>query len=167
LTGCRFCAVSHRNHSSNFAFIPSRDDPVQQRRKKIPKLGKQSESESGRSPMKSILRALALTGILGLGAAAAQAQVRFAVRAGVPVPAVVAAIPPAPGVGYVWTPGYYAEGMWVPGQWVYQGYDYGYDRAYVGVYAHRDFDHGYYDRDSRRGHDRDSYRGHEGFRDRH
>lgn len=124
--------------------------------------------------MKSILRALVMTGILGIGAAAAQAQVRFAVRVGVPAPVVVAAIPPSPGVGYVWTPGYYADGMWVPGEWVYQGYNYGYDRAYIGVYAHRDFDRGYYDRgyydhdrDFRRDHDRDGYRGHEGFRDRH
>jgi len=110
--------------------------------------------------MKNILRALALTGILGLGAAAAQAQVRFGVRIGVPAPMVVAAVPPCPGVGYVWTPGYYAGAVWVPGAWMYRGYD----RGYVGVYAHRDFDHGYYGRDFRA--DRDGYRGHEGFRGR-
>lgn len=84
--------------------------------------------------MKSILRALALTGILGLGAAAAQAQVRFGVGigVGVPAPMVVAAVPPCPGVGYVWTPGYYAGAMWIPGAWVYRGYG----RAYVGGYWH-------------------------------
>jgi hypothetical protein len=72
--------------------------------------------------MKSILRALALSGILGLGAAAAQAQVSFYAR----VPgraAVVARVPPCPGVGYTWTPGYYAGAVFVPGRWAYRGYE--------------------------------------------
>lgn len=70
--------------------------------------------------MKSILRALALTGIIGLGAAGAQAQTRVFV--GVRAPVVVAAVPACPGVGYVWSPGYYAGAVFVPGRWVYRGY---------------------------------------------
>ena len=73
--------------------------------------------------MKSILRALALTGIVGFGAAAgAQAQTRVYVGIGAPV---VAAIPPCPGDGYVWTAGYYEGRAWVPGRWIYRGYDRG------------------------------------------
>ena len=78
--------------------------------------------------MKSILRAVALSGILAMGAAAAQAQVRIGVRLGV-APAIVAAVPPCPGPGYVWTAGYYDGNMWVPGQWLYEGYG---ARVYVG-----------------------------------
>jgi len=87
--------------------------------------------------MKSILRALALTGIVSLGAAAAQAQPRvvFGVRA----PAVVAAVPACPGVGYVWTPGYYSGPVFVPGRWVFRG----------GPVIARDFHAGYYHRDFR------------------
>ncbi|MGB7167981.1 MAG: hypothetical protein WBD32_03180 [Acidobacteriaceae bacterium] len=106
--------------------------------------------------MRSILRALALTGILGLGAAAAQAQVRIGVGIGVGPAAVVAAIPPSPGVGYIWTPGYYYGSVWMPGRWAYRGgyvgaYGRGYDGGYYGHYDHyradgwnrgRDF-HGY------------------------
>ncbi len=89
--------------------------------------------------MKSILRALALTGILGLGAAAgAQAQTRVVIGVGAPV---VAVVPACPGVGYVWTPGYYSGVVFVPGRWVFRGYDR--DRVVV-----RDFH-----RDVRYGHD--------------
>jgi len=70
--------------------------------------------------MKSILRALALAGIVGLGAAAAQAQPRVVVA--VRAPAVVAAVPACPGDGYVWVPGYYTFGRFVPGRWVYRGF---------------------------------------------
>ena len=94
--------------------------------------------------MKSILRALALTGILGISAAGAQAQTRVFVGVGAPV---VAAIPACPGVGYVWTPGYYSGAVFVPGRWVYRGFDR--DRVVVRDFhrdAHRDFR---YDRDSR------------------
>jgi len=83
--------------------------------------------------MKNILRALALTGILGLGAAAAQAQTRVFV--GVRGPGVVAAIPACPGMGYVWTPGYYAGPVFVPGRWIYRGYEH---RVVVRDY-HRDY----------------------------
>ena len=71
--------------------------------------------------MKSILRALALTGIVGFGAAAgAQAQTRVYVGFGAPV---VSAIPPCPGVGYEWSAGYYDGPVFVPGRWIYRGYD--------------------------------------------
>jgi WXXGXW repeat (2 copies) len=76
--------------------------------------------------MKRFLRALACTSLLGIAAAAAQAQVAF-VRVHAPFrAAVVVAVPPCPGVGYVWTPGYYAGAVWVPGIWAYRGYDRGY-----------------------------------------
>lgn len=103
--------------------------------------------------MKSILRALALTGVLGLGAAAVQAQVSFSVGFGAPV----VAVPPSPGIGYVWTPGYYYGNLWVPGRWVFEGYGpNAYVNAYSGYYG------GYYGRD----YDRDRYRGDDGYRDR-
>lgn len=97
--------------------------------------------------MKSILRALALTGIVGLGAAGAQAQTRVFV--GVRTPEVVASIPACPGVGYVWSAGYYNGPVFVPGRWVYRGFDR--DRVVV-----RDFH-----RDSHRDlrYDRNGYRG--------
>jgi hypothetical protein len=91
-----------------------------------------------------------MTGILGLGAAGAQAQTRVFVGFGAPV---VAAVPPCPGVGYVWTPGYYSGAVFVPGRWIDRRYDR--DRVVVQSFqrdAHRDFR---YDRDDRnRGHDR-------------
>lgn len=86
--------------------------------------------------MKSILRALALTGVLGLGAAAAQAQVGIYAAVRVPRAAVVVGIPPCPGAGYIWTPGYYAGAVWVPGNWVYRGY-----QRPVVVAPYRGFDH--------------------------
>jgi hypothetical protein len=105
--------------------------------------------------MKSILRTLALTGMIGIGTVAgAQAQTRVYVGIGAPI---VAAIPPCPGDGYIWTAGYYEGPVWVPGRWIYRGYDRDdYFRARV------DWDHHYsYDRD-RRGYDRDDhYRGHD------
>jgi hypothetical protein len=99
--------------------------------------------------VKSILRALALTGIIGLGAAAAQAQTRVFVGVGTPI---VAAVPACPGVGYIWTPGYYSGAVWFPGRWVYRGYGYGVygrDRVVAGGFHNgyaRDFR---YDRDFR------------------
>ncbi len=82
--------------------------------------------------MKSILRALALTGILGLGAAGAQAQTRVFIGVR---PAIVAPVPPCPGVGYIWAPGYYSGAVWFPGRWVYRGYD----RGVVVRGFHRDY----------------------------
>jgi hypothetical protein len=89
--------------------------------------------------MKRILRTLALTGIVAAAAVAgqaqAQAQVGIAVRVGPPAPVYYNTyVPACPGVGYVWTPGYYAGRVWVPGSWVHRDYY---------AYAHRDyrFDH--------------------------
>jgi hypothetical protein len=98
--------------------------------------------------MKSILRALALTGILGLGAAAG-AQAQTGVFIGVRAP-IVAVIPPCPGDGYFWSAGYYSGPVWVPGRWVFRGYDR--DRVVV-----RDFHRGDYHRDFR--YDHDGFRG--------
>jgi hypothetical protein len=83
--------------------------------------------------MNRILRALAFTGLLGITAAAAQAQVRVYAGVRVAPPVVVAAVPPCPGVGYAWTPGYYAGAVWYPGRWAYRGYDHGY---FVGGYRY-------------------------------
>lgn len=95
--------------------------------------------------MKRMLRALAFSGILATAAAAAQAQVMVAVRAPFRHAVVVAAVPPCPGVGYIWTPGYYAGAVWVPGRWMYRGAGGAYFRADRG-YPRHDFR---YDRDLR------------------
>jgi hypothetical protein len=94
---------------------------------------------------KWMLGAAVATGVLGLGAGAAQAA-----EFGVYVRGPVAYVPPSPGPGYEWVAGYSANGYWVPGRW-----------NFVGV--RRDFDHerfarydgGRYDRDHYRGNDRD------------
>jgi len=96
--------------------------------------------------MKNVLRALALTGILSLGAAGAQAQTRVFVGVRTPI---VAAIPACPGDGYVWSAGCYNGPTFIPGRWVYRGFDR--DRVVV-----RDF-HRDYHRDFRS--DRDGFRG--------
>lgn len=88
--------------------------------------------------MKSVLRALALTGIIGLGAAGAQAQ-RVVVGVGFGAPAVVAAVPACPGVGYVWTPGYYAGTVFVPGRWAFRGHGFVVVGGFHRDYYHRDF----------------------------
>ena len=97
--------------------------------------------------MKNVLRALVVTGVMGVAAAAAQAQVGIYVGAG---PAYVAA-PPCPGPDYVWNAGYYAGSVWYPGRWMHREeyarfhrdyrYDYRYDRG-------RDY---HYDRNDHRG----------------
>ena len=95
--------------------------------------------------MKRTLRTLALNGIVAAAAVAgqaqAQAQVGFAVRVGPPAPAYYDAyVPACPGVGFVWTPGYYTGRVWVPGRWEHR------DRFYVAHrdyrYDHRGWDHG-------------------------
>ncbi len=107
--------------------------------------------------MKSILRTLALTGIVALSTAGMQAQTRLYVGIGGPV---ATSIPPCPGEGYVWTAGYYNSYGWVPGSWVYRGYDRNDSfRARVDVdhryYNDHDRDHSRNDRDDHsRGHDR-------------
>lgn len=112
--------------------------------------------------MKNIVRALALTGILGVAAAAAQAQVGIAigVRTAPVVVGVDEGVPPCPGDGYVWQPGYYVGSMWYPGQWVYAGYRYA-PRTYGYYGGYRVYDHDDYrrfDRDDFRYRDRDDYR---------
>ena len=132
--------------------------------------------------MKNIVRALALTGILGAAAAAAQAQVGIAVgvRTAPVVAGVEVGMPPCPGPGYVWQQGYYVGDDWYPGQWVYAGYGYApraygyyggyrvYDRD--DYYRHRDWDDRYRDherweherwehRDRDWDHDRGEHRG--------
>lgn len=112
--------------------------------------------------MKNIVRALALTGILGAAAAAAQAQVGIAVgvRTAPVVAGVEVGMPPSPGDGYVWQPGYYVGDVWYPGQWVYAGYGYA-PRAYGYYGGYRVYDHDdyrRYDRDDFRYRDRDDYR---------
>jgi hypothetical protein len=94
--------------------------------------------------MKSILRTLALSGVVAAAAVAgqAQAQVRFAVRVGPPAPAYYDTyVPPCPGVDFYWTPGYYTGRAWMPGRWVHR------DRLYVEHrdyrYDHHDFDRGW------------------------
>jgi hypothetical protein len=92
--------------------------------------------------MKGILRTLALTGIVAAAGAAAQAQVAFAVRVGPPVPVVAydSYVPACPGVGFIWTPGYYAGRAWVPGRWMHRD---GYVDAHRDYrFDHRGWDHG-------------------------
>lgn len=93
--------------------------------------------------MKSILRTLALSGMVAAAAVAgqaqAQAQVGFAVRVGPPAPVYYSGyVPPCPGVDFIWTPGYYAGAGWVPGRWVHR------DRYYV---EHRDYRYYHHDYD--------------------
>jgi hypothetical protein len=83
--------------------------------------------------MKRVLGALVLAAATLLPAAAAHAQV--AVRVG---PAAVVYATPCPGPGYIWTPGYYAGAVWVPGPWAYRAY---YRPYYAHPYAH--YYHGY------------------------
>ncbi len=56
------------------------------------------------------------------------------------------AVPASPGVGYIWTPGYYYGRVWVPGSWVFGGYA---ANPYVGAYG------GNYGRVYAGGYDRD------------
>jgi hypothetical protein len=92
--------------------------------------------------MKGILRTFAFTGILAAAAAAAQAQVGFAVRVGPTAPVVYDNyVPACPGAGFIWTPGYYSGRAYIPGRWIHRE-GYGFDhRDYR--FDHRDYDHGY------------------------
>ena len=99
--------------------------------------------------MKGILRTLALTGIIAAAGAAAQAQVAFAVRVGHPAPVAVYDnyVPACPGVGFVWTPGYYAGRAWIPGRWMHRdnyivtNRGFGVDHPYY-PHSYRGWDHG-------------------------
>ena len=98
--------------------------------------------------MKNILRTLALTGVVTAAAVAgqaqAQAQVGVAVRVGPPAPIVYNAyVPPCPGVGFYWVPGYYAGTAWVPGRWTHRDRFYVEHREYRDYhFDHRGWDHG-------------------------
>lgn len=82
-------------------------------------------------------------------------------------------VPPCPGAGYVWQAGYYNEGVWFPGAWIFGGgprvYGYGYGgRAFAGGYDRRGDDRRGFDRgrvEAGRGGERGFARGGErGFR---
>jgi hypothetical protein len=62
----------------------------------------------------------AAVAIGGLAAAATPANAAVRVFVGAPI-APVAYVPACPGPGYVWTAGYYAGGVWVPGFWRFGG----------------------------------------------
>lgn len=107
---------------------------------------------------KLALGAAMAAGVLGVGAAPAQAA-RVGIYVGVGGPAYV---PPCPGPGYAWVAGYWNGGYWVPGYWNFVGVGPAYGGGYVidrgpGFYSHRDWDRDDYrrwDRD-RRDWDRD------------
>jgi hypothetical protein len=92
--------------------------------------------------MRIILRTLALTGVVAAAAVAGQTQAQAQVAIGAPVGGPVyygGYVPPCPGPDFIWTPGYYAGTVWIPGRWMHR------DRYYV---EHRDyrFDRHDYDR---------------------
>jgi hypothetical protein len=103
------------------------------------------------STKKWMLGAALAVGVVGMGAAPAQAA-----RVGIYIGAPAAYVPPCPGPGYVWVAGYRANGYWVPGYWNYpavgprvvvRGYGWDHDR-YRGPYPeHRGFDGRHFDRD--------------------
>jgi hypothetical protein len=110
---------------------------------------KDVQKAGGIKTMKRILGALTLAAATLIPAAAAHAQVGIAVQIGPPAPAYYAAVPPCPGPGYYWAPGYYSGRVWVPGRWAYRA-SYGpryyhYDEHY---YRHDhdwdDHDHGHH-----------------------
>ena len=94
-----------------------------------------------KSMAKWILGAAVVAGGLGLAATPAKAA-EFGVYIGGPA----AYVPPCPGPGYEWTAGYYSDGYWVPGRWVFAGY-----RGGVSYYGGGDRYYG----------DRDDWRRHE------
>jgi hypothetical protein len=120
---------------------------------------------------KWMLAAALAVGGLGLTATPAKAaQIGFYIGSG------PGYVPPAPGPGYTWIDGYYANGYWVPGYWAYAG---GYNGYYGnGFYGdrddyyrdhdryrdgdHRDGDRGWYGRGDRGDRGRDVWRGDRG-----
>ena len=67
------------------------------------------------SMKKWMLGAALAAGIVGMGAAPAQAA-RVGVYIGAP-----GYVAPCPGPGYVWVAGYWENGYWVPGYWNFVG----------------------------------------------
>lgn len=93
-----------------------------------------------------MLGAVVAAGVLGAGAATAQAA-----EFGVYVRGPVAYVPPCPGPGYAWVAGYQANGYWIPGRWNFVG-----ERGHFARFDdRRDFDR-HVDRD--RGWTRDRFR---------
>ena len=95
--------------------------------------------------MKRVLGAFVLAAATLIPAARAHAaQVGIAVQIGPPAPAYYAGYaPPCPGPGYIWTPGYYAGAVWMPGRWVYHTHYYGsryYDHDAYYYHHDRDWD---------------------------
>jgi len=104
-----------------------------------------------------MLAAALVAGAAGLGSMKAQAA-----EFGVYVRGPIAYVPPSPGPGYFWIAGYMDRGYWIPGRWVFRGYD-------RDDFVRRDFDRDrYFDRDRDRDRDRDwdRYRDHDRDRDR-
>src|SRR5579863_9091273 len=103
------------------------------------------------SMTKWMLGAALTAGIVGMGAAPAQAA-----RVGIYIGAPAAYVPPCPGPGYVWVAGYWTNGYWVRGYWnfaggpVFRGRDWDHDHDFYrrDFDDHRDFDH-HRDRDDR------------------
>ena len=94
--------------------------------------------------MTHILRKLALAGVVAAAAVAGQAQAQAQVGIAVQIAPQDYSyyggyVPVCPGPDFIWTPGYYAGTVWVPGRWMHH------DRYYV---EHRDYrvDHHDYDR---------------------
>jgi hypothetical protein len=65
---------------------------------------------------KWMLAAAMTVGGLGLTAAPAKAA-----QIGVYVGTGAEYVPPCPGPGYVWTAGYFSNGVWIPGRWIFNG----------------------------------------------
>ena len=113
--------------------------------------------------MKRVLGAFVLAAATLIPAAAAHAQVGVAVQIGPPVtPYYAAYVPPCPGPGYIWTPGYYAGTVWRPGRWAYRAYYRPRYYRYDGYYRHHDHDWDDHDHGNHYGwykhHDYDGYR---------
>jgi hypothetical protein len=80
-----------------------------------------------RSFMRKLLHTLALSTLLLIPAATANAQINFGIRIGEPPPPRAYRVPPQPGPDYVWVEGYqYPQGgryVWHDGYWTRPPYD--------------------------------------------
>lgn len=94
--------------------------------------------------MKRSWRIPVFAGFLGISALlmqpTARAQAGFYFGIGGARASVAIAVPPCPGPGYAWMPGYYDGPAWVPGYWAWRGDDDG------GYYGFRGGDDGYWRR---------------------
>jgi hypothetical protein len=77
--------------------------------------------------MRKLLHALAVSTLLLIPAATANAQINFGIRIGEPPPPRAYRVPPRPGPDYVWVEGYnYPQGgryVWHDGYWTRPPYD--------------------------------------------